>query len=231
MNSRTLKIFNDLMGIGASHDYEAHSGDDGILTGKVVSGSNSSLVEVSMSGMPSNLDLYTSGLLLEKYLDFFPGNVDIRTNETTILLADDKTEALVPMTAKESAVRNTRALKRSPDYSNALVANMSVDDFKFAFKVSSKFEEYTVKFEMGDYLTISVGNFKRNLRDITGAPGKWFLKYDLMEEILKHAPGEIQVSFNYDFDLPADNRAPVKFEYVNGAIHVIAYVMRLDIND
>lgn len=231
MQQKTFKMFNDLMGIGAFSDYEAHSGDDGILIGKVVSGTNSSLLEVSVKGAPSGLDIYTSGRLMEKYLDFFTGNIDIRTNETSILLFDDKTEAMIPMGTKENSVKNTKSLKRSPDYTDALVLDIPVEDFKFAFKASAKFEEYNVKFEMKDCLMLNIGNFKRNLKDLTGKPGIWHLRYDLMEEILKHAIGTVKVYFKYDFDLPADQQTPVKFEYTNGLLSVIAYIMRLDIHD
>lgn len=231
MQQKTFKMFNDLMGIGAFSDYEAHSGDDGILIGKVVSGTNSSLLEVTMKNAPSNLDIYTSGRLLEKYLDFFSGNLDVRTNESSILLFDDKTEAIIPMGIKENAIKNSRSLKRSPDYSDALVLDIPVEDFKFAFKASAKFEEYNVKFEMKDYLTITVGNFKRNLKDLTGKPGIWYLRYDLMEDVLKYAVGTVKVYFKYDFDIAPDLRTPVKFEYTNDTLTVIAYIMRPDIHD
>lgn len=231
MHQKTLKMFNDLMGIGAFSDYEAHSGDDGILIGKVVSGTNSSLLEVSVKSAPSNLDIYTSGRLLEKYLDFFTGNIDIRTNESSILLFDDKTEAIIPMATRENAIKNTKSLKRSPDYSDALVLDIPVEDFKFIFKASAKFEEYNVKFEMKDCLILTIGNFRRKLKDLTGPKGIWYLRYDLMEEILKHATESVKVYFKCDFDLPADQQTPVKFEYTNGMLSVIAYIMRLDIHD
>lgn len=231
MQQKTLKMFNELMGIGSFGDYEAHSDNNGILSGKVVSSTNSSLLEVSIKNAPSELDIYTSARLLEKYLDFFAGNVDIRTNETSILLYDDKTEAIIPMATKENAIKNTKSLKRSPDYTDALILDIPIEDFKFAFKASAKFEEYNVKFEMNDYLTLTVGNFKRNLKELTGPKGIWYLRYDLMEEILKHAIGTAKVYFKCDFDLPADQQTPVKFEYTNGMLSVIAYIMRLDIHD
>lgn len=221
MYPKTLKLFNDIISISALTDYEAHT-VDGKLQAQVASFDNTTLVEVSIDKIPDELHLYTNCFLINKYIDFFDKPFEIKTNDKTILFFNDDLEAVIPLVEKENCVKSTKKLKKEFTYAEAFVLNLPIADLKFALKVSAKLEEYIIKFELDEYLTITVGNVKRKMKDIVGKPGVWHFKYDVIERVLKYSPDKVTLHLPYN-----QEDVPVTAEFVSGALTLKAFIMRI----
>jgi hypothetical protein len=219
MHQSILKNLNNIVNITVNGDYEAHSDSEGNLKMNIGAYDNTSIMYATLPGL-EDIHMFTNCNMLIKYLDLFQDPVDIKTSENAILVFNDKMEALIPMVSPENAKKTTKVIKKIPVYDNALECMISMDVLKTSFKASTKQKDMIIKFQMGDYLKISVGNVKIKLKDIIGNPYEWCLKYDVIERLVAHSGSDVK------FVLPYNITYPVKIEYTSGPISVLAYTMR-----
>jgi len=223
MHQSTLKTFNDLTeGLTTSGDYEAHSDSEGNLVANIKAFDMTGVIYLCLPGVP-DIHMYANQKTIDKYIDLFTNPIDIRTSEDSILIFNDELEVLMPMVAKENAEKFTGKLQAPIDYSDAQVFSIPLDAIATIFKASKKQDDMKIFFDMGDYLTITCGKVKRKLKEITGKPGKWTFKFDVLERMIGKATSPVVFTLKNSV-----TQFPGKIEYQAGLVKVEAYIMGME---